>query len=50
MLTINYPLKEKYDVVIDRGASAAFERHLQLSELKSWEDLENYRNGMFLNK
>lgn len=50
MLTINYPLKEKYDVVIDRGASAAFERHLQLSELKTWEDLENYRNGMFLNK
>ena len=50
MLTINYPLKENYDVVIDRGASAAFERHLQLSELKTWEDLENYRNGMFLNK
>ena len=50
MLTINFPLKEKYDVVIDRGASAAFEKHLQLSELKTWEDLENYRNGMFLNK
>ena len=50
MLMINYPLKENYDVVIDRGSSSAFERHLQLSELKTWEDLENYRNGMFLEK
>lgn len=50
MLTINYPLKENYDVVIDRGSNSAFERHLQLSELKTWEDLENYRNGMFLEK
>ena len=33
---------------IERGSSAAFERHLQLTELKTWQDLENYRNGMFL--
>lgn len=50
MMGLNYPLKESYDVVIDRGMSAAYEKHLQLSELKTWEDLENYRNGMFLNK
>lgn len=50
MLGLNYPLKESYDVSIDRGTSAAFEKHAQLSELKTWQDLENYRNGMFLNK
>lgn len=50
MMGLNLPMKEHYDVVIDRGSSAAFERHLQLSELKTWQDLENYRNGMFLNK
>lgn len=50
MLGVSSNTKEEYDVVIDRGASAAFEKHLQLSELKTWADLENYRNGMFLNK
>ena len=50
MLGLNYQLKETYDVAIDRGSSAAFEKHMQLSELKTWQDLENYRNGMFLNK
>lgn len=51
MAGLNFPLKEDYsDVSFDRGTSSAFERHFQLSELKTWEDLENYRNGMFLNK
>lgn len=49
MMSLNYPLKEEYDVVIDRGSSSAFERHLQLSEIKTWQDLENYRNGSLLN-
>lgn len=50
MLSIDFPLREKYDVTVERGTSAAFEKHLQLSEVKTWQDLENYRNGMFLNK
>lgn len=50
MLGLNYPLKESYDVVIERGTSAAHEKHIQLTEIKTWQDLENYRNGMFLNK
>jgi hypothetical protein len=50
MLGLNYPLKESYDVVVERSSSAAFEKHLQLSEVKTWQDLENYRNGLFLNK
>lgn len=50
MMNVSASIKENYDVVIDRGSAAAFERHLQLGELKTWADLENYRNGMFLNK
>ena len=50
MMNVSSNIKENYDVVIDRGSAAAFERHLQLGELKTWADLENYRNGMFLNK
>lgn len=50
MMGLSIPMNEKYDVIIDRGSSAAFERHLQLTEVKTWQDLENYRNGMFLNK
>lgn len=45
-----FPLKETYDVLVERGASVAFEKHLQLCDIKTWQDLENYRNGMFLNK
>lgn len=48
MVNLTSPLKEDYKVYIDRGYSAAFEKHLQLSEIKSWEDLENYRNGYFI--
>lgn len=40
-------MKESYDVVIDRGSSAAFERHLVLSEIKTFQDLELLRNNMF---
>lgn len=47
---LDYPLKEKYEVAFDRGMSAAYEKHLQLGEIRTWKDLENYRNGMFLNK
>ena len=49
MLNTSLGLKEDYDIVIDRGMSSAFERHLQLSEVKTWQDLENYRNGSLLN-
>lgn len=48
MLGLSLPLKEDYDVLINRGTSAAFERHLQLSEIKTMNDLEQYRNGYFL--
>lgn len=50
MLGLNYPLKETYDVVIERGTSAAYEKHIQLTDIKTWQDLEDYRNGVFLNK
>jgi hypothetical protein len=36
------------DIYIDRGRSAAFERHLKLGEAVTMEALENYGNGWFL--
>lgn len=48
MTNINFPIKEKYNIVIDRGTTAAFEKHIQLSDIKTWDDLENYRNGEYL--
>jgi hypothetical protein len=50
MVTLNYPLKENFDVTMDRGCASAFEKHLQLTEIKTWKDLESYRNGSLLNK
>ena len=47
-LGFSIPIKEKYDVAIDRGSSRAFEKHLQLSEIKTWNDLEKYNNGNLL--
>lgn len=35
------------DINIDRGNSAAFEKHLKLGEVTSFEALENYSNGYF---
>lgn len=40
-------MRESYDVVIDRGYSAAFERHFLLGEVKTFQDLELLRNNMF---
>jgi hypothetical protein len=35
------------DIYIDRGISAAFERHLKLLETHNMDALENYGNGYF---
>lgn len=40
--------KDTSDIYIDRGRSAAFERHLKLGEVVTMEALENYGNGWFL--
>ena len=37
------------NVFINRGNSAAWERHVKLGEIKSFEDLTNYANGGFFN-
>lgn len=39
----------KSDVHISRGNAAAWERHMKLGELKTFEDLETYSNGGFFN-
>lgn len=38
---------EDVDIVIDRGLSHAFERHLMLCETNTFNDLQNYRNNYF---
>lgn len=35
------------DVYIERGVTQAFEKHIKFSEIKTFEDLENYANGGF---
>lgn len=37
------------DVHVSRGNAAAWERHMKLGELKTFEDLETYSNGGFFN-
>ena len=39
----------KNNVRFSRGNAAAFERHIKLGEVKSFDDLENYSNGGFFN-
>lgn len=41
-----YPT-EKIDIVMDRGLSHAFERHLMLCETNTFDDLKNYKNNYF---
>lgn len=42
-----HDMKENIDAEIDRGRSAAFERHTILGEVNTMQDLENYRNNYF---
>lgn len=35
------------DVYVERGVTQAFEKHIKFSEIKTFEDLENYSNGGF---
>lgn len=39
--------KVKFNLIIDRGMAAAFERHFKLGECNSFEDLQNYGNNYF---
>ena len=46
---IPYKPTVKSDVHISRGNASAWERHIKLGELKTFDDLENYSNGGFFN-
>ena len=35
------------DVYVERGITQAFEKYIKFSEIKTFEDLENYANGGF---
>ena len=39
----------KNNVRFSRGNAAAFERHIKLGEIKSFDDFQNYANGGFFN-
>ena len=39
--------KKSFNVMIDRGNAAAFEKHFKLSECDTFEDLKNYGNNFF---
>lgn len=46
-LGITFPLKSEVNVYVDRGINAAFEKHLILGEINTYQDMENYRNNYF---
>lgn len=46
---VAYKPTVKSDVYVGRGNAAAWERHIKLSEVKTFEDLETYSNGGFFN-
>ena len=41
------PTTNTDDVYIERGVTQAFEKHIKLGEIKTFEDFENYANGGF---
>lgn len=46
---INYKPTVKSDVHVFRGNAAAWERHIRLGEIRTFEDLETYANNSFFN-
>lgn len=44
---ISYSPSVKHDVNINRGSTAVFQKHIALSEIKTLDDLMEYKNGSF---
>lgn len=44
---VNFQPSVNEDVYVERGVTQAFEKHIKFSEIKTFEDLENYANGGF---
>lgn len=44
---ITYQPTKDINVKIERGSTSVFDKHICLSEIKTLEDLENYKNGAF---
>lgn len=44
---ISYSPSVKHDVNINRGSTAVFQKHIALSEIKTLNDLTEYKNGSF---
>lgn len=48
-LLLNDRTQLENEVIIDRGNTQAFEKHIRLSEIKTLEDMVNFNNGSFFN-
>ena len=44
---VTYSPTKDIEVKIERGSTSVFDKHIALSEIKTLEDLENYKNGSF---
>lgn len=44
---ITYAPTKNIDVKIERGSTAAFQKHISFSQVKTLEDLENFQNSSF---
>lgn len=44
---VNFHPTVNKDVYVERGVTQAFEKHIKFSEIKTFEDMENYSNGGF---
>ena len=49
MVGIEYRPDIREDVLVGRGNAASVERHVSLGDIKTVEDMDNYRNGGFWN-
>lgn len=47
LIGISYKPTKKIDVNIQRGSTSAFEKHMSFGEVKTLEDMENFKNGSF---
>lgn len=44
---ISYTPTKDINVKIERGSTSVFDKHIRFSEIKTYEDIENYQNGSF---
>ena len=46
-MSISEPPKVEEEIFIERQETSVFERHLRMGEIKTLEQLEEYKNGYY---